>query len=453
MPLNSNASARLVISSGLPGSSTNFVMAFWCRFGTTTGLPVLINFDNNYYIYIDGGNLYLQFVNCGTAPTDWGHIVLRRTGSSLQLWRCAAGATSYTMIGEDTSFGTGAISQMYIWGDETFGSPDDIDLYDMRFWYGSTLPTNSDLLIERWNYHPQFTTGLAHHIRFNTVSNFGNDEINGTHTTTGTPVLVAPRLVVVGDSIASGRLELEDTPDPDSWAGSNGLIASESLSGLGFVLVSNQAIPAESMHGHLDAIGTRLIPSLEDFGPGSIYVFFGSVNDHFSYTAEQTYNAIVTMAQECHKYGAIPIGAGPTDAPAWSTEVFSAAIRGLIMADTENFAARWNVQGNYANPSGGDGIHPPSYTTLGAFGRAQLDIYINGTTFVVTYEVVGFRFRNDNGSETTATWIDEQNENVYINKSTNFRLRILTNYSGDMDSHQRTLYYRRVGDPDWEIVE
>lgn len=70
------------------------------------------------------------------------------------------------------------------------------------------------------------------------------------------------------------------------------------------------------------------------------------------------------------------------------------------------------------------------------------NIRITGTTRN-TYEQEGFRFRNDDGSETTATWRQAQDVNDSIAKETAFRLRMLTDASGDPGSHQVTLQYKR----------
>jgi hypothetical protein len=65
-------------------------------------------------------------------------------------------------------------------------------------------------------------------------------------------------------------------------------------------------------------------------------------------------------------------------------------------------------------------------------------------------EQEGFRFRNDDGNETAATWRQAQDVVDSIPKNTNFRLRVLANHTGDPSSQQVTLQYRKVGDADSE---
>lgn len=58
-------------------------------------------------------------------------------------------------------------------------------------------------------------------------------------------------------------------------------------------------------------------------------------------------------------------------------------------------------------------------------------------------ETEGYRFRNDNGSETTATWRQGQDTVDSVAKETNLRLRVLTDFTGDPATMQATLQYKR----------
>lgn len=70
-----------------------------------------------------------------------------------------------------------------------------------------------------------------------------------------------------------------------------------------------------------------------------------------------------------------------------------------------------------------------------------------------TIEQEGFRFRNDDGSETTATWRQTQDTNDSVAVSTRIRLRTLINTTGDTFSGQYKLQYRKVGDDTWMDVQ
>lgn len=81
-------------------------------------------------------------------------------------------------------------------------------------------------------------------------------------------------------------------------------------------------------------------------------------------------------------------------------------------------------------------------------------LHIEYTSGVVTWEQEGFRFRNDDGSETTATWKDSQDTSISLPDETVFRLRILTDVSGDPASSAFTLQYKRVdeADSEWRTI-
>ena len=67
-------------------------------------------------------------------------------------------------------------------------------------------------------------------------------------------------------------------------------------------------------------------------------------------------------------------------------------------------------------------------------------------------EQEGFRWRSDDGDEDAATWLASQDINITRATLTNTRLRLLLNATGDPDSSQYQLEYRKVGDDDWKKV-
>jgi hypothetical protein len=66
-----------------------------------------------------------------------------------------------------------------------------------------------------------------------------------------------------------------------------------------------------------------------------------------------------------------------------------------------------------------------------------------------TREQEGYRWRNDDGSETTATWVAAQDTDITFSANTVVRLRILTNVTGDAPSEAVRLQARKVGETDW----
>lgn len=71
---------------------------------------------------------------------------------------------------------------------------------------------------------------------------------------------------------------------------------------------------------------------------------------------------------------------------------------------------------------------------------------------MIDYYQEGFRWRNDDGDETGASWKETQDINTTIATGTNLRLRVLVDLTGDPGSEGMTLQYRKSGDSDllWE---
>lgn len=81
------------------------------------------------------------------------------------------------------------------------------------------------------------------------------------------------------------------------------------------------------------------------------------------------------------------------------------------------------------------------------------DVTVNGTVATSgTVDQEGFRFRADDGSETTATGLAAQDVDVTQPINTNTRLRVLLNSTLDRGSEQYRLEYRKVGDPEWVVI-
>lgn len=98
----------------------------------------------------------------------------------------------------------------------------------------------------------------------------------------------------------------------------------------------------------------------------------------------------------------------------------------------------------YASP--GDPMGTPDATGSNIFG-----IY-------ATYEVPvsldqsHFRFRNDDGSETTATWAAAEDTPISLAKNTPVRLRVEIGATNDPASAAYKLQYRKVGDSTWRDI-
>lgn len=70
----------------------------------------------------------------------------------------------------------------------------------------------------------------------------------------------------------------------------------------------------------------------------------------------------------------------------------------------------------------------------------------------ITIEQEGFRWRDDNGSETSASWLAAQDTNISRVKDTNTRLRVLLNASGNPDPYKYQLESKLSTDSTWTAV-
>lgn len=75
------------------------------------------------------------------------------------------------------------------------------------------------------------------------------------------------------------------------------------------------------------------------------------------------------------------------------------------------------------------------------------------STATPTLEQEGFRWRNDDGSESVATWRQSQDVDDTVAADTNVRLRVLVNATGDVASKKFKLQYRKVGNSVWRRVQ
>ena len=95
-------------------------------------------------------------------------------------------------------------------------------------------------------------------------------------------------------------------------------------------------------------------------------------------------------------------------------------------------------------------IYGPSTTTVVDWDA----LTINGTVADAgTVDQEGFRWRTDDGSETTATWLAAQDTDIIRPTATNTRIRFVLNSTLDRGAEGYQLEYRVVGSGDeWEVI-
>lgn len=116
-------------------------------------------------------------------------------------------------------------------------------------------------------------------------------------------------------------------------------------------------------------------------------------------------------------------------------------------------SAEWQIALDFS-----DALSAQAYDFRGVVvhdgGTTNID-YASGittTTAVATIDQEGYRHRNDDQDEASATWSAAQDTTVNLAPETPKRLRVLVNATGNPTSQQFQLEYRKVGDASWRTV-
>lgn len=80
----------------------------------------------------------------------------------------------------------------------------------------------------------------------------------------------------------------------------------------------------------------------------------------------------------------------------------------------------------------------------------ELNVTVDDVLDILSFIVSRYRWRDDDGNETAASWLASENTDVEVDLNTNIRLRIQIDSGGDTGVTLMALQYRKVGDPDWE---
>lgn len=159
--------------------------------------------------------------------------------------------------------------------------------------------------------------------------------------------------------------------------------------------------------------------------------------------------------------GETSAAATATTTPSWLTFTFSSPVAVLASTDLVVAVAAGGGSGIVScyrdTGSSGDGRQAsipafptiPNPTTLSQ-NTYQLSIYLTYTAAALTQS--RFRFRNDDGSETTATWAAAEDADISVAALTAKRLRVQVAATGDPSAKSFKLQYRKVGDGTWRDI-
>ena len=136
------------------------------------------------------------------------------------------------------------------------------------------------------------------------------------------------------------------------------------------------------------------------------------------------------------------------------------AIRGTGNATTHTWQSDLTEQTDQLDASSGSSLADRLSTTSGnvnvegtaaSQNRGAQAVATFAPSTGVTYEQEGFRWRNDDGSESAATWRQAQDVDDTIAKETNIRLRVLSDATGNPDTDTATIQYKLDTDPTAEF--
>ena len=161
------------------------------------------------------------------------------------------------------------------------------------------------------------------------------------------------------------------------------------------------------------------IGATTDQASGTLYVVVDSAANLAGVTASQ-----VKAGQKASGSAALSSGNS-----AVSTTTPSVAITGLVSGTLYSAAIVQN------NTNGDSNLLTTTFTTNAA-----------------TFEQKHFRWRNDDGSETTATWAAAEDTPISLAKNTPVRLRVEIGATNDPASAAYKLQYRKVGDSTWRDI-
>lgn len=101
-----------------------------------------------------------------------------------------------------------------------------------------------------------------------------------------------------------------------------------------------------------------------------------------------------------------------------------------------------------------DSSSPLTSGSIGFYsvGSTVLDDWAGGNVSGVSTEQEGYRWRADDGNETGATWLADQDTAIEQAIDTNTRLRVLVNATGDVTAGQYQLEWKKSTDSVWRAV-
>lgn len=162
-------------------------------------------------------------------------------------------------------------------------------------------------------------------------------------------------------------------------------------------------------------------------GLGTVATMVGSASKTTSLTRAYDNSAVINLMADWNAVSDTSVTATPVDGTVRQTGYFSGA--------ATFFLSEWGDQGAAGTASYGIANH------TGTVRMSGIVVEIKGVMGSVEQE--GYRWRDDDGSESGASWLASQDGNITRPSETTTRLRTLLNATDDPDSAQYQLEYKK----------
>jgi hypothetical protein len=261
-------------------------------------------------------------------------------------------------------------------------------------------------------------------------------DVSGTPEVTGTLTWSAGDLIVVMGTTESGSKTL----------------ATPTATGLTFSLITSINVAddtdcvaylwtATAGSGGSSAVSAANTGTTDGARGIAAYAFTGSDGLGTSATLDNSANKVISLAR-AHNNSAVVTVLGDWNAvndTSVTTSPAGGTVRhaDFVTSSASFFLADWGDQGTATTTGYGITNH------TGTVDMSGIAVEVRGAAASSTTEQEGYRWRADDGSETTATWLAAQDTNITRPADTNTRLRALINSTGDPASSQYQLEYKK----------
>lgn len=164
-------------------------------------------------------------------------------------------------------------------------------------------------------------------------------------------------------------------------------------------------------------------------------------NGNITFNSVTTTGANACLLAFCHNWQLW--GAG--DPPAGTTPTFTER------QDSATSLIHFS-EGTWTGSGASGAKTKDSDNTAATDGWASMLVAIENAV-AITSEQEGYRWRNDDGSEATATYMAAQDTTINLPAGQRARLRFLVNSTGDRPTGRFQLQYRKVGDASWRDLD